>query len=919
MLVCPSDNFYSVGVLPHRRSGRTNAGVNIDTNDTLRDTQIVTRRKTGALPARKGRSPSMSAETSVNGSTTGSPSERQRSESVSTVKDTKNKVKRSHKKKVKTLSVVEARMEDVVTGHDHPEREKSRKKKKKKKVKKEVEKELEVVQGLSTVVDDQLNGDTNPSPAPERKHVKNSHKKKATKRKRKKTKKDKERTATVRKETTPATTLNGGEDAPPNVVEVEDETEKVEADVEVEAKVEAKVEVVIDERESLMLDHWNGEGDHLAADCAFGPVSNLQRAADERVTDQDPRGAGTGTASNSAVPPPPTVATSSPSARHRVPSSLTSPQRPSMYNNPYMMHAPQQDQQQQSQQRREPQLDDYQQAYMQLLEQERYARSLPGGGGPGLPYSQFSPQPPRQRPSDPTRAAMAAAMAAGVGGVPYDQYMSMPPRFSPTVAALGGIPPILSKQQLEDFMRHPELYHQYMKLVEQQNIYERQMQMQQRQVPIPPQLPPYFNLEQYMAGQRAHDSRQFGGGGGGGGQQYPNHLATAFDHHLERLQQQRQQQHAHESRQYDAARGYGSMDGPMHGAYHSHPHNNNMMASYNGNDPRNRGASSSSSHPDVHATRSRSSSNPPTPPGTTTSGLSAFSRIRESPVMPSVARSPASMAARSPLSSSASLSAHRETEPEQRGGPTNDVPTKANQVASTQGKVDGGGGGDDDDDGEEDESDSESHEESGDDDADIVVIEDETQDDKSENNSTTSSKSSSEAKPETSPDSTSPSPPPPVASADRSRRCKCKECQASEAKARRAPADAPRFFPEFTDKAYEGAQGHVAAIKEIVIPALARFDPELISISAGFDGHWRDPLGHRLGMNERNFFEESKLVVDFAKASKTCRGRVVSVLEGGYDVVAKPKKRGPLGGSHGALADSAVAHVCAMSGVEYED
>ena len=82
------------------------------------------------------------------------------------------------------------------------------------------------------------------------------------------------------------------------------------------------------------------------------------------------------------------------------------------------------------------------------------------------------------------------------------------------------------------------------------------------------------------------------------------------------------------------------------------------------------------------------------------------------------------------------------------------------------------------------------------------------------------------------------------------------------------------------------------AVEREIAPALARFRPQLLMISAGFDAHQDDPLaGLKLGV------EDYSWITAFARkiADQHAEGRIVSVLEGGY---ALP-----------ALAESAVAHV----------
>jgi len=78
---------------------------------------------------------------------------------------------------------------------------------------------------------------------------------------------------------------------------------------------------------------------------------------------------------------------------------------------------------------------------------------------------------------------------------------------------------------------------------------------------------------------------------------------------------------------------------------------------------------------------------------------------------------------------------------------------------------------------------------------------------------------------------------------------------------------------------------------------LFSFDPELILISAGFDAHERDPLG-QLRLHEDDYAWFTDEVRAFA--DECCDGRLVSVLEGGYDLEG--------------LAASARAHVAALTG-----
>lgn len=72
-----------------------------------------------------------------------------------------------------------------------------------------------------------------------------------------------------------------------------------------------------------------------------------------------------------------------------------------------------------------------------------------------------------------------------------------------------------------------------------------------------------------------------------------------------------------------------------------------------------------------------------------------------------------------------------------------------------------------------------------------------------------------------------------------------------------------------------------AAYERTILPALDRFEPELLIISAGFDGHRRDPLA-TLELTAADFAWVTHALCDVADSR--CGGRVVSTLEGGYDL-----------------------------------
>ncbi len=79
------------------------------------------------------------------------------------------------------------------------------------------------------------------------------------------------------------------------------------------------------------------------------------------------------------------------------------------------------------------------------------------------------------------------------------------------------------------------------------------------------------------------------------------------------------------------------------------------------------------------------------------------------------------------------------------------------------------------------------------------------------------------------------------------------------------------------------------AFEREILPALAKFGPELLIISAGFDAHRDDPLA-QLRLDESDFAWATEALCQIAQQS--CAGRVVSSLEGGYDLSATARSAG---------------------------
>ncbi len=93
-----------------------------------------------------------------------------------------------------------------------------------------------------------------------------------------------------------------------------------------------------------------------------------------------------------------------------------------------------------------------------------------------------------------------------------------------------------------------------------------------------------------------------------------------------------------------------------------------------------------------------------------------------------------------------------------------------------------------------------------------------------------------------------------------------------------------------------GDQEYLQALRNSVLPKLDEFRPELLMISAGFDAHAEDPLAH-IQLSDDGFEMMTRLLV--AAADRHCGGKIVSVLEGGYNLTA--------------LGRSVVRHLAAMN------
>ena len=94
-----------------------------------------------------------------------------------------------------------------------------------------------------------------------------------------------------------------------------------------------------------------------------------------------------------------------------------------------------------------------------------------------------------------------------------------------------------------------------------------------------------------------------------------------------------------------------------------------------------------------------------------------------------------------------------------------------------------------------------------------------------------------------------------------------------------------------------GSAEILGAFRDILLPAAREFQPDVVLLSAGFDSRAGDPLG-RFRLRDQDFAELTAMMLDVA--DRCAGGRLISVLEGGYDL--------------DGLGAAAAAHVEALTG-----
>jgi len=80
-----------------------------------------------------------------------------------------------------------------------------------------------------------------------------------------------------------------------------------------------------------------------------------------------------------------------------------------------------------------------------------------------------------------------------------------------------------------------------------------------------------------------------------------------------------------------------------------------------------------------------------------------------------------------------------------------------------------------------------------------------------------------------------------------------------------------------------GDEEYLRAFNEVLVPAARRFGPEVILVSAGYDGHWRDSIAN-IELSVTGYARIAGVIKEMAQ--ELCQGKLLFALEGGYDLDA---------------------------------
>ncbi len=101
-----------------------------------------------------------------------------------------------------------------------------------------------------------------------------------------------------------------------------------------------------------------------------------------------------------------------------------------------------------------------------------------------------------------------------------------------------------------------------------------------------------------------------------------------------------------------------------------------------------------------------------------------------------------------------------------------------------------------------------------------------------------------------------------------------------------------------------GDSEYLRIFDELIIPIGRAFKPQFILVSAGFDCHWRDPLGE-MQVTENGFAQMMRRIKRLA--AETCEGKIVAALEGGYNFEALANSGAAVIEEMGREADERIA------------
>ena len=84
-------------------------------------------------------------------------------------------------------------------------------------------------------------------------------------------------------------------------------------------------------------------------------------------------------------------------------------------------------------------------------------------------------------------------------------------------------------------------------------------------------------------------------------------------------------------------------------------------------------------------------------------------------------------------------------------------------------------------------------------------------------------------------------------------------------------------------EANTNSKNFISTFNNLILDNLDKFKPEVILISSGFDAHERDPLSN-INLKSKDYYTITKNIVDIA--NNHSNGKIISFLEGGYDLLA---------------------------------